>query len=488
MTRQRWDSVLQKDVLRLAIKIADNSGRQHPIVDGLAGRAWFEGFRSCHSNLTIRTPQLLSYNVATCANEETIEDLFAKLGGVYDRFNLLSKPMQILNINETGVSVVHKVGKDVAEVGRRVWSITSGERGKTHTVVTCISASRFVLPPCLIYPRKKAVPENFREGAVPGTLFKSTESGWITQEVYMEWFQWFIKVFPPARPVLLIEDGHGSHISIELIELARANEVNLLCLPAHTTHILQPLDVGVFKSFKTFFSKACHKYLTKHPGRVITADVIASLIVEVWPQSMIPLNIMGGFRKCGIYPLNPGAVTDLQLASLHTKCTLLRSQSDYILHKVAAKPFSKEQEILLKKRFEEGYNIYEPDYVMWLKDNHPEAATQFPNELPLTVSSSSSTGQSNYNSLITHHSKSSESSKTLKELLVYPTTDIKPKRKKKAAINSKAVLITDSDILNKLKQEKAEKQTKVLEKEAKALERKAKALEKELKKKMKVLE
>ena len=348
-------------------------------MDGLAGRAWFEGFRSHHSNLTIRTPQSLSYNWATCANEETIEDFFAKLGGVYDRLNLPSKPMQIFNIDETGVSVVHKVGKVVAEVGRRVWSITSGERGKTHTVVTCLSASGFVLPPCLIYPRKKAVSENFREGAVPGTLFKSTESGWITQEVYMEWFQWFIEVFPPARPVLLIEDGHGSHISIELIELARANEVYLLCLPVHTTHILQPLDVGVFKSFKTFFSKACHKHLTKHPGRVITADVIASLIAEVWPQSMTPLNIIGGFRKCGIYPLNPGAVTDQQLAPLHTKSTLLRSQSDYILHKVAAKPFSKEQEILFKKRFEEGYNIYEPDYVMWLKDNHLEAATQFPN-------------------------------------------------------------------------------------------------------------
>ena len=263
--------------------------------------------------------------------------------------------------------------------------------------------------------------------------------------------------------------------------MACANEVYLLCLPAHTTHILQPLDVRVFKSFKTFFSKACHKHVPyKHPGRVITADVIASLIAEVWPQSMTPLNIMGGFRKCGIYPLNPGAVTDRQLAPLHTKSTLLHSQSDYSLHKVAAKPFSKEQEILFKKRFEEGYNVYEPNYVMWLKDNHPEPATQFINELPLTVSSSLFNGQSDCNSLITHHSKSSESSKTLDELLVYPTTYVKLKRKKKAAINSKAVLITDSEILDKLKQEKAEK-------EAKALERKAKALEKEQKKK-KVLE
>jgi len=126
----------------------------------------------------------------------------------------------------------------------------AAERGKTHTVVTCISASGFVLPPCLIYPRKKAVPENFRDGAIPGTLFKNTENGWINQEVYMEWFQWFITVIPPARPVLLIEDGHGFHISIELIELAHVNNVYLLCLPAHTTHILQPLHG--YWSFQVF--------------------------------------------------------------------------------------------------------------------------------------------------------------------------------------------------------------------------------------------
>ena len=66
------------------------------------------------------------------------------------------------------------------------------------------------------------------------------------------------------------------------------------------------------------------------------------------------------------------------------------------------------------------------------------------------------------------------------ELLVYPTTDVrKAEKKEEAAINSKAVLITDSEILDKLKQEKTEKE---------ALERKAKALEKEQKKKMKVLE
>ena len=165
-----------------------------------------------------------------------------------------------------------------------------------------------MLPPCLVYPRKRKVPEKLHGGAVPGTLFASTESGWMNDSVYLEWFKFFLQNIPPTRPVLLIQDGHSSHMSIKLIELARANDVHLLCLPAHTTHILQPLDVGVFKSFKAFFSKACSTYLSKNPGRVITNDMIASLVATAYPEAFTPNNIMGGFRKTGIHPINPGAI------------------------------------------------------------------------------------------------------------------------------------------------------------------------------------
>ena len=81
---------------------------------------------------------------------------------------------------------------------------------------------------------------------------------------------------------IVIQDGHASHMTIKLIELARANDIHILCLPAHTTYILQPLDVGVFKTFKANFSKACHKYIAERPGRVITTYAIASLIGAAW--------------------------------------------------------------------------------------------------------------------------------------------------------------------------------------------------------------
>ena len=63
------------------------------------------------------------------------------------------------------------------------------------------------------------VPEKLREGAVAGAIFCNSDNGWINAEIYLEWLKFFLK-----SPVLLIQDGHASHISIELIELARSND------------------------------------------------------------------------------------------------------------------------------------------------------------------------------------------------------------------------------------------------------------------------
>jgi len=205
--------------------------------------------------------------------------------------------MLIFNCDETGISIVHKPGKMLAELGRRnVYAVTSAERGKTHTILSCVLASGYVLPPMMIYPRKKCVPDKMKEGAVPGTLFRSSESGWINGELYIDWFKFFLQQIPACRPVLLIQDGHTSHISIELIELAKANDVHLLYLALHTTHILQPLDVRVFKSFKSHFSKACNKIILQSilsGGDTRYVGIFGGRSLS----SFTAVNIMAGFKK-----------------------------------------------------------------------------------------------------------------------------------------------------------------------------------------------
>ena len=119
----------KEDVMHVAYLIAEKLGRRHPFMNGMAGRNWFDGFRSRHPSLTLRSTQPLSYCRAVSANKETIRDFFGKLGAICARLNLLSKPMQIFNVDETGISIVHKPRKVVTQLGRKnVWSVTSAEK------------------------------------------------------------------------------------------------------------------------------------------------------------------------------------------------------------------------------------------------------------------------------------------------------------------------------------------------------------------------
>ncbi len=54
---------------------------------------------------------------------------------------------------------------------------------------------------------------------------------------------------------MLILDGDGSHVTLEVIEQARKFGLDMITLPSHTSHALQPLDVAYFKPFKSAFRK-----------------------------------------------------------------------------------------------------------------------------------------------------------------------------------------------------------------------------------------
>ena len=392
-----------------------------------------------YPRLSLRKPQPLSVARARAGTDEAIKAFFEKLGGIYCRLNLLSKPMLVFNCDETGITVVHSPGRVITEMGRKkVWSLTSGERGKTHTVMTCVSAAGLSIPPMIIYPRVRLT-EGLKTGAHPGPFFACSKSGWITQELFLEWFRFFVRSIPPTRPVLLIFDGHSSHISLELIELAQEQDVHLLCLPSHTSHLLQPLDVGVFKSLKSAFNKACKKYMAENPGCVVRSENLASLLAHAWPLSVTPVNIMSGFRKCGIYPLNPGVIDDRQTAP---------SQA------VGGETTAQE----------------EPD--------SPTVSSS--NSVGSTPGSGLTTVSPPSQSLCSESSGSGLSSQELSDILVLP----KPKERgaSRRGINRDAVCITEPEFVEQMKSKELEKQKKLEEAEQKRLDRERKRIEKEKKK------
>ena len=124
---------------------------------------------------------------------------------------------------------------------------------KHITMLCCASAAGFPLPPMIIFA--KSFPGGqYRFNGPDDALYAKSESGWIDMELFIAWFKKiFLKFAVPQRPLLLLIDGHKSHMSLELVDLCWANNVILFCLPPHTTCVLQPLDVSVFKSLKYHF-------------------------------------------------------------------------------------------------------------------------------------------------------------------------------------------------------------------------------------------
>lgn len=132
----------------------------------------------------------------------------------------------------------------VLEKKRQIGALTAAERGSLCTLVCCMNASAFFIPPIMILARK-----NFKDlltkGAPHGAIGKVHPSGWIQYNLFDEWLRHFIEKTNPTEsyPVLFIIDGHYSHErNLEVIELARQNHVTISSLPPHTAQKLQPLD------------------------------------------------------------------------------------------------------------------------------------------------------------------------------------------------------------------------------------------------------
>ena len=106
------------------------------------------------------------------------------------------------------------------------------------------------------------------------------------------------------KQVLLLLDNHESHLSIEVIDYAKANGIVMLSFPPHCSHRMQPLDVSVYGPFKKYYNSALSSWLTDNPGKPVQIYNIPSFVSTAFSKAMTPENILSGFRKTGIFPHN----------------------------------------------------------------------------------------------------------------------------------------------------------------------------------------
>ena len=118
------------------------------------------------------------------------------------------------------------------------------------------------VPPMIVFPRIRMV-ERFMVGAPSLTLGCASKSGWMDTNLFVRWMEHFIDTVKPSpkEPHLLLLDGHMSHKSFAVMDLARKNGVIMLNFPPNATHKIQPLDRVLYGPLKTYYNQECEKWM-----------------------------------------------------------------------------------------------------------------------------------------------------------------------------------------------------------------------------------
>ncbi len=263
--------------------------------------SWWKSFKGRHDNLVLRIPERLTHSRVKGVSHTVIENYFYLLEETLHQSEMCDRPCQIFNLDESGFPLNPKPSKVVCCKGsKHPSSIVSAEKSQM-TVLACCSAGGQAIPPLVIYDRKTLKPEL----TLGGTMYGLSDNGWMDWEIFEAWFiNRFLVYAPPARPILLLMDGHSSHFSPLFVNKAAEEKIIVFCLPPNSTHKTQPLDKGVFGPLKKAWTEQCHSYLLKNPGKVVTRYQFSLLFGQAWMQAMTPNNIISGFRVTGVYPVN----------------------------------------------------------------------------------------------------------------------------------------------------------------------------------------
>ena len=132
-------------------------------------------------------------------------------------------------------------------------------------------------------------------------------NGWTDQDLG---YLWLRDVFDPQTTAinptratrLLLLDGHNSHCSIEFLTLAKSKNIEILCLPPHTTHALQPCDIGVFSPLASHWAAEVEKAFDSGSG--VSRQTFLKVYHRACEQAITAQTIQAAWRKAGIYPLN----------------------------------------------------------------------------------------------------------------------------------------------------------------------------------------
>ena len=300
------------------------------------GQKWARNFVKRRPELRTRWSRRYDYQRAKCEDPKLISKWFALIQNTKAKYGILDD--DTFNFDEVGfmmgvifagMVVTTSDGRTrakLAQPGNREWS----------TVIQAVNARGWAIPPFIILAAQNHLANWYQECGLPADWpIATTDNGWTTNEVGLDWIKHFDRHTAPrtkGKYRLLILDGHESHHSTEFELYCKQHNIITLCMPSHSSHLLQPLDVGCFGPLKQAYGRQVEDLMRMNITHISKLEFLCAFRTAYF-ASMTDKNIQGGFTGAGLVPHDPQRVLlklDVRLRTPTPPATPVETQQTWV--------------------------------------------------------------------------------------------------------------------------------------------------------------
>ena len=271
------------------------------------GKNWVDNFIKRTPELTTRWSRPYDHQRATCEDPVIIQPWFTLVQRMKAEYGIIDE--DTYNFDESGF-LLGKISSQLVVTGAekpgKTKKIQPGDR-EWATLIQGIGSTGKAIPPFLIFAGKVLISTWFED--IPRDwIIEVSPNGWTNNNLALAWLKHFDT---HAKPIgayrLLIFDGHESHCSVNFQDFCREKKIITLCMPPHSSHLLQPLDVACFSPLKRRYGEEISALARNHTYH-ISKEKFLPAFKAAYNKAFSSENICAGFRAAGLVPYNPDVV------------------------------------------------------------------------------------------------------------------------------------------------------------------------------------
>jgi DDE superfamily endonuclease len=216
------------------------------------------------------------------------------------------------------------------------------------TTIETISAGGERIPAMLILAGQTHLEKFFANDLEDDTLLGVTTTGYSNDLMGLEYIEHFNKMTEKKRVGewrMLVFDGHGSHMSDAFTWYCWKHNIIPFRLIPHSTHLLQPLDIGIFQPLKHWHQVAIENKIEFGDLEFTKVDFLMAYQTMA-NRTFKSKTILSAWKKAGLLPLDPQVVIDKlrefqpdQLIPLETPMTPQKAAKGYCIGGATLLPF-----------------------------------------------------------------------------------------------------------------------------------------------------